>query len=164
MPGTESSSTRPRRATLPVPSQAVDTNDTERFDGAIRKCPGGTEMAEPRRARERMDRKRRAFLSLVKRRGGRVVKRRRPCRLDARCDPPACGPATSEPHQDIALRIATWNVDGFSEPTRFLEIASFLWRRKVDIAVLTESHLLGDDIFFGLGEGEGRIMRLQLDH
>ena len=62
------------------------------------------------------------------------------------------------------LRIMTWNVDGFNDHARRLAITSHLWKHKVDIAVLTESHLLDEDIFLDPGEGKERIMRIQLAH
>ena len=47
----------------------------------------------------------------------------------------------------LTLRILTWNVDGFRDPARRITIESALWKNKADIAVLTESHLLDEDIF-----------------
>ena len=64
----------------------------------------------------------------------------------------------------ITLRIMTWNVDGFNDPAKRLAVVSYLWEQKVDIATVTESHLLDDDIFTDPGEGEERIMKIQLDH
>ena len=44
--------------------------------------------------------------------------------------------------RNTTLRIMTWNADGFNDPARRITITSYLWRQDVDIAVLTESHLL----------------------
>ena len=62
------------------------------------------------------------------------------------------------------LRIMTWNIDGFNDPTRRLSVAAYLWKHRVDIAILTESHLLDEDIFQDPGEGEERILPIKLDH
>ena len=66
--------------------------------------------------------------------------------------------------QTITLRLMTWNVDGFSTVPRRLAIVSFWWRRKVDIATITESHLFDEDIVTERKTGQDRIMKIQLDH
>ena len=77
-----------------------------------------------------------------------------------------CDPAVEDKRvtKGLTLRILTWNVDGFKDPTRRLAIESVLWKNKVDIAVLTESHLLDEDIFTTSSEGKERIMKLKLEH
>ena len=62
------------------------------------------------------------------------------------------------------IRLLTWNVDGFSTAARRLKIVSYLWNNNVDIAILTESHLLDEDIYTDPGDGKERIMHIQLDH
>ena len=62
------------------------------------------------------------------------------------------------------LRLMTWNIDDFNTHDRRLEIASHLWRDKVDIAILTESHLKDEDIYEAPGEGKERVYRIKLDH
>ena len=64
----------------------------------------------------------------------------------------------------LTLRILTWNVDGFRDPARRITIESALWKNKADIAVLTESHLLDEDIFTSTAEGKERIMKIHLTH
>ena len=65
---------------------------------------------------------------------------------------------------NATLRIMTWNVEGFATAARRLKIISFLWTKRVDIAVLTESHLLDEDIVTDPSDGKERIMHIQLDH
>ena len=43
--------------------------------------------------------------------------------------------------EQVTLRIMTWDVDGFTNAVRRLEVTKYLFAQKVDIAVLTESHL-----------------------
>ena len=62
------------------------------------------------------------------------------------------------------LRPTAWNVEGFDTTDRILEIVSYLWRCKVDIAILTESHLTDDDIFEYPGKETERVLRINLDH
>ena len=64
----------------------------------------------------------------------------------------------------MTLRIATWDVDGFSDPAQRLSIVAHLWKLRVDIAVLTESHLLDEDIFLGRRKGKKRIPLITIDH
>ena len=58
----------------------------------------------------------------------------------------------------------TWNVDGFNTVDRRLEIVSYLWKKGVDIAILTESHLKDEDIYTDPGDGKERVMLIKLDH
>ena len=39
-----------------------------------------------------------------------------------------------------------WNADGFNDPVKSMGILTHLWVMRVEIAVLTESHLLYEDI------------------
>ena len=64
----------------------------------------------------------------------------------------------------LTLRLLTWNVDGFKDPARRIAIESTLWKNKVDIAILTESHLLDEDIFIIPADGKERIMKIHLAH
>ena len=43
--------------------------------------------------------------------------------------------------ETLDVRLLTWNVDGFRGGEKRLMIQSCLWEWKVDIAVLTETHL-----------------------
>ena len=62
------------------------------------------------------------------------------------------------------LRIMNWNIDGFDDPTQRLNVGAYLWKHRVDIAVLTESRLLDEDIFQDMGKRKGNIPRIKIDH
>ena len=53
--------------------------------------------------------------------------------------------------RNTTLRIVTWNIDGSNDPAQRLSVVAHLWQLRVDIAVLTESHLLDEDIFLDRG-------------
>ena len=58
----------------------------------------------------------------------------------------------------------TWNVDGFTNELRRLEVTKYLWAQKVDIAIITESHLREEDIVVPQeGSGKERIFKFKLD-
>ena len=64
----------------------------------------------------------------------------------------------------LQLTIITWNIDGFSGDAKRLEVLSRFWRLEADVAVLTETHLLDEDIFYdppGVGE---RFFKIRMDH
>ena len=114
----------------------------------------------------------RTVLSMVKKPTKRRVPPPRPpnnvvsggrntCVHPIECNP---SPGSEDNVRSTSLRIMTWNVDGFNDPARRLAITSYLWKHKVDIAVITESHLLDKDIFQDPGDGKERIMRLKLEH
>ena len=67
-------------------------------------------------------------------------------------------------NRHTTVRLLTWNVDGFNSPPQRLSICSFLWKHKVDIAILTETHLLDSDIFRVSPITGDRIILIQLDH
>ena len=94
-------------------------------------------------------------------------------KTNAKDAPPRKGNQRRIPQVDVGepkfvrsanVRIMTWNIDGFNDPSRRLMITTFLWENKVDIAVLTESHLLDEDIYKDPGDGKERIMLIQLSH
>ena len=72
--------------------------------------------------------------------------------------------APVEQVRGTTLRLTTWNAEGFNTTDRILETVSYLWRCKVDIAILTESLLKDDDMIGDRGEGEDRVLSINLDH
>ena len=52
----------------------------------------------------------------------------------------------------LPIKFVTRNTDGFSNPARRFEILAHLWYLRADVAALTETHLLDEDIFFVLIE------------
>ena len=68
----------------------------------------------------------------------------------------------------VEIKILSWNVDGFRERARQLLILSCLWGWRVDIAIITESRLRGEDIFFGPpgsnGEESKGTYKLQMNN
>ena len=85
--------------------------------------------------------------------------------------PPALSHKGGKKTQTKALRsvdlcLLTWNVDGFRNQDRRMIIASCLWKWEVDIAILTESHLWDEDIFFdppgSSGEESKRIYKIKM--
>ena len=64
---------------------------------------------------------------------------------------------------EVFLRIATWNIDGFTTEAKRLEVTQFLRERRVDIAVLTEPHLRDGDIFF-VKQKEEQCFRFEIRH
>ena len=69
---------------------------------------------------------------------------------------------------ELDICILTWNADGFGERGRQLLILSCLWSWGVDIAVLTESHLRDEDIFYGPPGSENkegkRVYTIKMDN
>ena len=67
----------------------------------------------------------------------------------------------------IDICILTWNVDGFRDKERRVVILSCLLQWGVDIAVLTESHLRDEDIFYDPPGADGdesrRIYKIKMD-
>ena len=85
------------------------------------------------------------------------------------------GTEKSPKGRDMTLRIATWNVDGFNDPARRVDIAgtwnvdgmwiaAYPWENLVYIAVITESRRLDRGLSLDPGEGGERIMLITLDH
>ena len=64
------------------------------------------------------------------------------------------GPAASKFHgapsgADMGaytLKILTWNVDGLKGRAKKLAVETYLWEHQVDVAVLTETHLIDEDM------------------